>query len=166
MAEQSIHLTEAFSLIAADIKALETAIGNLATLTTTDKASLPGAINELVSRINTIQLAAGEILDTAGVGDAAHTWSADKIITQLNELKNDILGGASTLWDTLQEVEVWAADKETLLSQLIGKIANRVAFDAPQTLTDDQKKQACANIGALDPTINWAEVYATAKAAV
>lgn len=158
------QLTSAFQAVGADVKDIVAARGSLAALTTTDKTSIVNAINELVTTIGGLAGGGAVILDTAGDGDTAHTWSADKIYDSLQALKTEILGGASSAWDTLQEIQAWAEANDSTVSGLITSIANRVRFDAAQSLTTAQQLQACTNIGVGDPETDYAAVYATAKA--
>ncbi len=101
-------LTRIAALITAiggDIKTLLANQGNLTTLTTDAKTSLVAAINELQSEISAVGSGGAAILDTAGDGDTAHTYSADKILDLLASLKAEILGGASAAYDTLVEIQ-------------------------------------------------------------
>lgn len=130
--------------IATECKAIRALQGNLANLTTTDKTNLVSAVNELKSAIS----AAAGILDTAEAGDKTHTYSADKIITLLNQVKTDILGGAPAAYDTLMEIITQQQTDEGSITNLLTAMGNRVRFDAVQALDSTQKAQACSNIGA------------------
>lgn len=131
--------------VATEFKSIRAVTGDKASLSTTDKTSLVAAINELKSAIT----AAAGILDSAGAGDTAHTWSADKIVAQLAQLKTDIVAGAPAAYDTLLEISNKLATDDSALSSLLSAVGNRVAFDQAQTLTAPQKAQAIANIGAI-----------------
>lgn len=151
--------------IAADVKTLKAADGDLTALTTTAKTNLVAAINELRSMINS---GAALIDDTKGNGDTGFTWSADKIYDTIEAakaaVKSDILGGADAAYDTLKELQVFIQNDATLTSSLVSAVNNRVRFDDAQTLTQAQKAQACANIGIGDPDTDFAAAYASAKA--
>ena len=84
--------------IATECKAIRVAFasvtGDKATLTTVNKSTLVAAINELQSSLS----GAASISDTAS--DTSHTWSASKIIAELNAAKAEwvatlqLVGGA------------------------------------------------------------------------
>ena len=158
------RLADLILVIGGEHKTLRTALGNLAALTTAEKTSLVAAINELQSEINAIGSGGAAMLDTAGDGDTTHTYSADKILDLLASLKSEILGGASSAWDTLQEIQAWATNNETAISGLLTAVGNRVAYDAAQSLTTGQKAQACANIGIGDPETDLVALFNAAKA--
>lgn len=135
--------------IGTDIKNLNTSQGSLSSLTTTAKTSLVAAINELAVMIGS---AGAEINDAAGNGDVDVTWSADKIFDTIEAakvaVKNDLVAGAGAALDTLNELATALNNDPSFATTIAGEIANRVRFDAAQTLTSPQKAQARDNIGA------------------
>lgn len=147
--------------IATECKSIRATTGDKTALTTTDKSTLVAAINELKSAL----AGAATILDSAGTGDTTHTWSADKIITQINAAKSDILNGAPAAYDTLLEIANQLASDGGAISGLLTAVGNRVAFDQAQTLTSPQKAQAISNIGAIsvadvgDPATNFVTTF-------
>ena len=150
MATLQTNLTNLATRIGTELKAHRTLInGNaadLSSLTTTAKSNLVAAINELQAAV----ASATEIND-ASTGTAA-TWSASKIITELNDVKSDILGGAGAAFDTLQELATLIGENDGDITGILTALDNRVRFDAAQTLTAPQKTQALANIGAAADT--------------
>lgn len=134
--------------IATECKSIRAVAGDKASLATTDKSSLVAAINELKAALSN----ATEILDTAGAGNTTKTWSADKIVTEINAAKNAILNGAPAAYDTLLEIANKLSSDDGVTSSLLTAVGNRVAFDQAQTLTAPQKAQAIANIGAISAT--------------
>ena len=159
-------------VIGADIKALNLAQGSLSTLATTAKASLVAAINELYDLVGAGGGAA--IDDAAGDGATAVTWSADKIHDTIEAaklaVKNELTDGAGAALDTLAELAAALNDDPNFAATIAGEIANRVRFDAAQTLTAPQQAQARANIGALgaveigNPDHDFVADYTAAKA--
>ena len=133
----------------ADVKALTAAQGSLSALDTTTKTSLVAAINELMGLIGS---AGASIDDLAGNGNTAVTWSADKIFDSIEAaktaVKNDLINGASAALDTLNELAAALGNDPSFAATIATEIANRVRFDAAQTLTSPQQAQARANIGA------------------
>lgn len=141
--------------VGADVKALRLAAGDLTALSTTAKGNLVAAINEVMALAQASSGAA--ILDTAGDGDTAHTWSADKIgdtiLAQINALRTELRAGAGAALDTFAEVAAQLAADESAASALSTAVSNRVRYDAAQALTAPQQAQARTNIGAADASL-------------
>ena len=116
--------------------------GNLANLTTTDKSNLVAAINELQAAV------ASNVIDDGQVATTS-TYSSSKIVTLLDALKAEILGGADAAYDTLVEIQQLLQNGTTGLDALLAAVNNRVRFDAAQTLTVIEQQQARSNIGAI-----------------
>ena len=158
----------------ADVKALLAAQGSLSALTTTAKASLVAAINELKTALDNAVTGGVSIDDGAGDGATGVTWSADKIFDAIEAaktaVKNDLTAGAAAALDTLSELAAALNNDPAFAATIAAEIANRVRFDAAQTLTQPQMAQARANIGAQsaaaigDPDRNLVADYTAAKA--
>lgn len=152
--------------VATECKAIRVVTGSLPSLSTTDKSSLVAAINELKTALTT---AAG-VLDSATTGDTTHTWSANKIISEINAAKAAIINGAPAAYDTLIEISDKLASDDSDISGLLTAMGNRVRFDAAQVLTAPQKVQALSNIGAIsaadvgDVNSNFVTTFETALA--
>lgn len=129
--------------IAQEFNTLNSKTGTLANLTTTDKSSLVAAINELQSAV-----LSGTGIDDANVA-LTTTYSSSKIVTLLDTLKAEILGGADAAYDTLLEIQQLLQDGANGLDALLAAINNRVRFDAVQTLAVAEQQTARANIGAV-----------------
>lgn len=117
--------------------------GNLANLTTTDKSNLVAAINELKAAV----VSSSEI-DDANIAISS-TYSSSKIVTLLDALKSEILGGADAAYDTLLEIQQLLQNGTSGLDALLAAVNNRVRFDAAQSLTVAEQLQARTNIGAV-----------------
>lgn len=109
MAVQEFHqtLTEFAEFVGMKDKEIVKLIGDMQTLTTSQKATLVGAINEMDQRIKSLLSSASGIDDTS-TGDSS-TLSAKKIIELLNqakaEVKNELLGGqVDASIDTIKEL--------------------------------------------------------------
>ncbi len=120
--------------------------GNLANLTTTDKSNLVAAINELQAAV-----AASSAIDDAQISTST-TYSSSKIVTLLDALKAEILGGADDAYDTLLEIQQLLQNGTSGLDALLAAVNNRVRFDAAQSLTVAEQLQARSNIGAVAAT--------------
>ena len=135
--------------IGTDVKTLAASQGALTALNTTAKSSLVAAINELL----TLTASAGaSIDDAAGNGATAVTWSADKIFDSIEAaktaVKNDLTNGAAAALDTLSELATALGNDPAFAATIATDIANRVRYDAAQTLSVPEQDQARANISA------------------
>ena len=158
----------------ADVKALLAAQGSLSALTTTAKASLVAAVNELKTAVDAAAGGGVSIDDGAGDGATGVTWSADKIFDTIEAaktaVKNDLTAGAAAALDTLSELAAALNNDPAFAATIAAEIANRVRYDAAQTLTAPQQTQARANIGAQsaaaigDPDHDIVADYTAAKA--
>ena len=158
----------------ADVKALLAAQGSLSALTTTAKNNLVAAVNELKTAVDAAAGGGVSIDDGAGDGATGVTWSADKIFDAIEAaktaVKNDLTAGAAAALDTLSELAAALNNDPAFAATIAAEIANRVRFDAAQTLTAPQQAQARANIGAQsaaaigDPDRDLVADYTAAKA--
>jgi hypothetical protein len=139
--------------IAADVKALSAADGDLATLTTTAKGNLVAALNE----VHALALAGGggvQINDAAGNGDVDVVWSADKVFDSIEAaktaVKNELLDGAGAAYDTFKELQDLLVGQDDAVAALTTAVGNRLRFDQAQVLTSEQQAFARDNIGAAE----------------
>lgn len=151
--------------VADEFKTVYSKIGNLSSLSTTDKSTLVAAINELKAAI-----AAVAVIDDLAPGSTTTTFSASKIVTLLDALRAQILGGADAAYDTLLEIQELLTSGSTGLDALLAAVNNRVRFDAAQALTSEEQAQVRANIGAIastevgDPETDFSAVFEAALA--
>ena len=129
--------------VAEEFNTVKGRTGTLTALTTTDKSSLVAAINELKAAVQ-----ASGAIDDAQVATTS-TYSSSKIVTLLDTLKAEILGGADAAYDTLLEIQQLLQDGTSGLDALLTAVNHRVRFDAAQTLTAAEAAQARSNIGAV-----------------
>lgn len=109
MARQEFNqtITEFAEFVGMKDKEIAKLIGNLQTLSTTEKTSLVGAINELFQSVRSLSGNAAGINDSAT--NETSTLSAKKIIELFNqaktEAKSEILGGnVAAELDTIKEL--------------------------------------------------------------
>lgn len=109
MAAQEFHqtLTAFAEFVGEKDKEITKLIGNLTTLSTTEKTNLVGAINELFQSVRSLSGSAAGINDSA-TGDSS-TLSAKKILELVNQakadVKNELLGGeVDASIDTIKEL--------------------------------------------------------------
>ena len=165
------QITQLANAVGADVKTVYAAIGNLNNLTTAEKSNLVAALNE----IKAIADAGGggsvaEIDDAAAANSTTKTYSANKISGLIGAAISDLVAGAPTALDTLNELATELADQDSALNNLLTSVGNRVRFDAAQSLTATEKTTALTNIGAVaaldigDPTRDFVADYNLAKA--
>ena len=130
MARQEFNqtITEFAEFVGMKDKEIVKLIGALSTLTTTQKDTLVGAINEMNQRIDSLSSSAAGINDSAT--NETSTLSAKKILELLNQakadVKNELLGGeVNQSIDTIKELGDMLKDIQTGedgLNKLIQKI--------------------------------------------
>ena len=126
-------ITAFINSVGTDIKNLTAKIGNLANLQTTDKSSLVSAINE-------IKDSAGTNIDDVNASTTttfSGTAIQEKITAAKTEVKNEILGGASPAYDTLQEIQGFIESGSTATSALVTAVADRVKYSEIGELETD-----------------------------
>ena len=108
------------------------------------------ALELVVEQIKKDIAAKTEIDDTKATG--TNVWSALKtsqeIAAAAKQAKNDLLNGAGEAYDTLKELGELIDTNKDAIAALQTIAAGHVKFDAAQSLTDAQKKQARDNISA------------------
>ena len=116
-------------------------------------SSLQSSVSSMQSDISNLQtaVALATEIDDAKTGTDT-TWSSSKITSSITsakqEVKDDILGGAGTAYDTLKELADLITTNKSAIEALQSLSAGHVKFDAAQTLTSTQQAQARSNIGA------------------
>ena len=133
------------------ISAIEASLakmGDLTTLTTTEKTSLVKAINELKASIGVV-----------------NTGTDENAVNQLIDNKiNSLVDNAPEALNTLKEIADKLQADETTATALAGSVSKKVDFSSAQTLSTEQQKQAQENIGLGDlTTLNLIDTYTTAR---
>lgn len=119
-------------------------------------AANEGAITNLQSEV------AKKVEIDDAQASATKTYSSQKVDSQITAakqaVKNDLLGGAGEAYDTLKELaDALVTNKDAITA--LQKIAQgHVQFDKAQSLNDEQKKQARANIGALSAAVEKSDI--------
>ena len=165
MATRAERIKALVVAVAADIKALKLADGDLTALTTANKTSLVGAINEIKQLIG--QPSGAQINDLATNGATDVVWSADKVFDEIAAaklaLKNDLTNGAGAALDTLKELGDALGNNPSFAADIATALGKRVRVDAAQTFTALEKKQGCENLGLGDPDYDFVADYTAAK---
>lgn len=135
--------------IGTDIAQLLAAIGDLSALTTTEKASLVVALNELKASLNSIDLT--KIIDDTKKATNL-TWSSTQISKTISDAVAALVNGAPEALDTLKELGDAITSNKDAIEALQTIAAGHVKYDAAQSLTTVQKTQARTNIDAASTT--------------
>lgn len=149
MATLATRISDLATRIATEVKALRTLInGNaadLTALTTSAKTNLVAALNE----VRALAASAGGASINDGATAGGTTWSSTKISSQITTQVNALLGASTpAALDTLDELANALGDDANFAGTMTTALANRVRYDAAQTLTAPQKAQAKSNIDA------------------
>lgn len=130
----------------------EIATGNTAAEALTQRvAANEGAITNLQSEV------AKKVEIDDAQASATKTYSSQKVDSQITaakqSVKNDLLSGAGEAYDTLKELADALVTNKDAITALQQIAQGHVQFDKAQSLNDEQKKQARANIGALSAAV-------------
>ena len=158
MATQQQRITELAQAIAQDIRELKSTQGLLDSLSTTSKASLVDAINELYLSISS----ASDIDDNTE--DANSTWSSSKIRESINSAISELVNGSGSALDTLKELADALGSDANFAATIAEQMGKRVRVDESQMFSTAEQLTACTNIGIGDPDTDLLAVYTTAKA--
>jgi hypothetical protein len=138
------RVTALAEAIATDIRNLRDTRGTMATLSTTEKSSLVGAVNELYAAIQAIDTSA--IIDD-DAPSLVTTYSSTKIAADIAAAVAALVNSSPAALDTLQELAAALGNDANFAATVSTALGERVAVTA-QTFTGPQQTQARANISA------------------
>lgn len=154
--------------IATECKSIRTLVnGNAAdlnALTTTNKTNLVAALNELKGLIDAVD--SGAVINDAAASTTS-TYSSTKISDLIQTSVAQVINGAPTALDTLQELSAALGNDANFAATVTNSLANRVRVDAVQGLTAPQQLQARDNISVYsraeigDPETNFVSTFNT-----
>lgn len=114
-----IKLATLIDSIISSINNLNSYIGDLGTLPTTDKTSIVNSLIELK----------GTIDDKAVINDASvtlsETWSSDKIVDEISQGILDLIDGAPAVLDTLKELATALQNNPDVITDLVNMIGDK-----------------------------------------
>lgn len=152
MSTLQARITDLATRMATECKSLRTLLNangaDLSALTTTQKASLVAAINELKTALDALGT---PITISDSTSSATQVWSSSKVASEITAAKNALTNGAAAALDTLSELAAALGNDANFASTITTALGYRLRFDAVQTLTTGQKTQACANLGIGEP---------------
>ncbi len=146
--------------MATECKSLRTLVNangaDLSALTTTQKASLVAAINELKTALDALGT---PITISDSASSTTQVWSSSKVSSEITAAKNALTSGAAAALDTLSELAAALGNDANFASTITTALGYRLRFDAVQTLTTEQKTQACANLGIGEPDTDFVTTF-------
>ena len=155
-----VRISDLATRMATECKSLRTLVNangsDLSALTTTQKASLVAAINELKTAVDN---AGSSITISDSSSSTTQVWSSSKVASEITAAKNALTNGAAAALDTLSELASALGNDANFSSTITTALSYRLRFDAVQTLTTGQKTQACANLGIGEPDTDFVTTF-------
>ena len=155
-----VRISDLATRMATECKSLRTLVNangvDLSALTTTQKASLVAAINELKTAVDN---AGSSITISDSTSSTTEVWSSSKVSAEIAQAKSDLVNGAGAALDTLSELAAALGNDASFASTVTTALGYRLRFDAAQTLTTGQKTQACVNLGIGEPDTDFVTTF-------
>ena len=155
-----VRISDLATRMATECKSLRTLVNangaDLSALTTTQKASLVAAINELKTALDALGT---PITISDSASSTTQVWSSSKVSSEITAAKNALTSGAATALDTLSELAAALGNDANFASTITTALGYRLRFDDVQTLTTGQKTQACANLGIGEPDTDFVTTF-------
>lgn len=155
-----VRISDLATRMATECKSLRTLVNangaDLSALTTTQKASLVAAINELKTALDALGT---PITISDSTSSTTQVWSSSKVASEITAAKNALTNGAVAALDTLSELASALGNDANFSSTITTALGYRLRFDAVQTLTTGQKTQACANLGIGEPDTDFVTTF-------
>lgn len=143
----SSQIASLATTVGADVKGILASIGTLSEPTTTQKANLVVALNELKAGLTGLESELGAQINDEATASTT-TWSSQKINTAISTAVSDLINGAPGTLDTLKELADAITENQGAIEALETIAAGHVKYDGAQSLTTEQQAQARTNIGA------------------
>lgn len=141
------RITSFATAVAAALNDTNSNVGTMASLSTANKSSLVAALNELKAELDSFTSAT---IDDSATSSTTSTWSVDKISNAIATAIDQVLDGAPSALDTLNEIAAALNDDAGVISGILAAQALRVRVDAVQSFDSTQKAQGRSNIGAQE----------------
>ena len=155
-----VRISDLATRMATECKSLRTLVNangvDLSALATTQKASLVAAINELKTALDAL---GAPITISDSTSSTTQVWSSSKVASEITAAKNALTNGAAAALDTLSELAAALGNDASFASTITTALGYRLRFDAVQTLTTEQKTQACTNLGIGEPDTDFVTTF-------
>lgn len=153
--EKSLELRtgEGFTRVATEFKTVRAEIAAKAETSDTTVAALTKRVDSAETRLTTAETTLAkkaEINDAKASTTTAYSGAKvdDVVTTAKQAVKDELLGGAGSAFDTLKELGDLITTNKDAIAALQTIAGNHVRYDGAQSLTDAQKKQARDNVAA------------------
>ena len=155
-----VRISDLAARMATECKSIRTLVNangvDLSALTTTQKSSLVAAINELKTALDALGT---PITISDSTSSTTQVWSSSKIASEIQAAKDALTNGAAAALDTLSELASALGNDDNFSSTITTALSHRLRFDDEQTLTSDQKAQACTNLGIGEPDTDFVTTF-------
>lgn len=157
------QLSDLVTRIGTEFKSVRTAIGTLASLTTTAKGDLVSAINEVKAAVGG---AGATINDTTAT--TSSVYSSSKTDSNIAASVAALVNSSPTALDTLKELADAIGDDANFAATTATALGNRLRIDAAQSLTTPQQAFGQSNLSVYsqaqigDPTTDFVALFTTA----
>lgn len=144
---------------------------DLTLLRTSDKTSLPAAINAVLDIATAASGGAGAAVIDDATTSTTKAWSSNKTNSSIQAAVATLVNSSPTTLDTLSELATALNNDPNFATTITAALGNRLRIDAAQTLTAAQSAQGRANLLAVgtadigDTTTSLVSVYTAAKSA-
>lgn len=135
---------------------------DLAALQTTAKANLVDAINEVLGVAQAAANTGGAQINDSGT-ETTTTLSSSEIGNRISTAIANLVAAAPGTLDTLVEIATALDNDPNFATTITTALANRLRFDAAQTLTTTEKNRAANNMGVGPINTNFVTAYTTAR---
>ena len=160
MSTLQVRITDLATRVATEIKSVKTLVNGNATdlsaLTTAQKTSLVAAVNELKTALDALGT---PLTISDSTSSTTQVWSSSKVSSEITAAKNALTNGAAAALDTLYELAAALGNDANFASTITTALGYRLRFDDVQTLTAQQKTQACANLGIGEPDTDFVTTF-------
>lgn len=150
MPTQQQNIASAFLRVSTAIMTLHGRIGNLASLPTTNKASLVAALTELHGLLGS----SGAVIDDVATNTST-VWSSSRTQSAITSAITALVNGAPGAQDTLAEIAAQITALQAVDTQLL-------SVGGPQAFNATQQLQGCENLGIGNPDHNYVTAIDTA----
>lgn len=149
---QQTRLQDLTTRVATELKSHLTLIngnaGDLSALTTTAKANLVAALNELKADVDAAAQSGGASISDASTSTSS-VWSSQKVSDTITSAVSALIDGAPEAVNTLNELAAALGDDANFASTVTTALSHRVRVDAVQAFTEPEKAQGRDNLGAV-----------------
>lgn len=143
---QQENIKAGFQRIVTELNASKSTRGDLTALSTTDKTNIVAAINEVLAAAEQAANSGGASINDLSNNSTTETWSITKIASEISDKIAEVVGAAPEALNTLAEFADALNDNDSEIASITTALANRLRFDAAQSLTTAQQQQARDNI--------------------